>query len=384
MQDLVEQQLRDARAKVALVEVHQRLAGVDHLARLRVTHRRAVGIVEHALNEVARRALPHQPQLIGNADGAETVALVETAGSSIHLHLCAHLVVRQFRKGVGAPVKPGALLDQPVEMLLGLFIAHQIHLGKQVGLVQVFDGQAAGADLRGVEHGIEHPHAAGVELSHDTAFAQDGIADALPQLFRSGIQLHAVHFRDVLLAVRGLAGLRPLLQFLHEVVVLLEVVGPETRILHIQTRQGACVVEQRNEARPGAVEIAQQENGPLVRLQRTGHMVGIGPAAEHHHHRRLRVNLGKHLGAVALLGDEAMLALGVIAVCNLGRHANLGEGLLHLLQRPLLRGPAHLAGALAVVAIGDEINDTILAHVPCSLLPDMHRLSMAFTRQGVP
>ena len=47
--------------------------------------------------------------------------------------------MHQVRKLIRAPMEVGAFFDEPVEEVLGFAVADEIHLGEEIGLVEVFD-----------------------------------------------------------------------------------------------------------------------------------------------------------------------------------------------------------------------------------------------------
>ncbi len=83
--------------------------------------------------------------MIGNADGTETVTVVDPRSGGIHLHLHQYLRMNQIFILIGSPVKPGTLLDEPVQVVLGILIVDQSHFRDEVRLIQQFNGHADGS-----------------------------------------------------------------------------------------------------------------------------------------------------------------------------------------------------------------------------------------------
>ena len=83
------QQPVEARALVDFVEVRQRLAVEQHALAVARSHRRAVAVVERALDQVAGRQQVLQPLLILNADRVAAEVIGEAHRRDVHLGTAA-------------------------------------------------------------------------------------------------------------------------------------------------------------------------------------------------------------------------------------------------------------------------------------------------------
>ena len=88
------EQTVETRALIHLVEVHEWPPLVEHAGRTLGRDRRSLRVVEHPLDEVARRQEILEPLLILNADQIAAVAIGEPHRGHVHPALEEHLLPR--------------------------------------------------------------------------------------------------------------------------------------------------------------------------------------------------------------------------------------------------------------------------------------------------
>ncbi len=69
-------------------------------------------------------------------------------------------------------------------MLLRFGIAHQIHLGNQIRLIQIFNGHSRGAQFARIHDGVEHAHASRIKLTHNPPILENVRGQGVSEAFR--------------------------------------------------------------------------------------------------------------------------------------------------------------------------------------------------------
>jgi hypothetical protein len=82
-------------ALVDFVEVGNGLAPIEHALAVAAFHRRTIGVVERAFDEVARGHQILEPLLVLNADRVATEVVGDPHGRDVHLALHEDLVLGQ-------------------------------------------------------------------------------------------------------------------------------------------------------------------------------------------------------------------------------------------------------------------------------------------------
>ena len=171
-------------AFVNFVEVHHRLAFEQHSLAVAAADRRAIGIVERALDQVAGRQQIFQSLLILDADEVAAKVVGQPHGGDVHLALQENLLVGEIGIVLRAGVEPHAALFHPLAHRGGFVVADLRRFVIQRRLAEPFL-EHAGAMQQVVGHdGVEHAHAAFVEHAHDGFFAEQLFGEPLAQ--RSG------------------------------------------------------------------------------------------------------------------------------------------------------------------------------------------------------
>ena len=130
---------------------------------------------------------------------------------------------------------------------------------------------------------------------------------------------------------------------------------PQPRVVLAEARQRAGHAQHADQARPRALEIGQQQNRPAMLREARRQVMRVLPGGQQHDDRRLRIDAGEHVAALALVADEAVAAIGLERMRPLRAIAEAGDQ--HLRQprlELLLHRPALDVGRLAQIGVGDE------------------------------
>ena len=155
-----------------------------------------------------------------------------------------------------------------------------------------------------------------------------------------------IEFVDVGEIVRHTALGQPLMQLLLERLVG-ESLAPQRAVLLARLGQRAVEIEHADQARPLARPVGDGQDRRAMGEEPGQNVVGVLPHRLGDDDRRLRVDLGEHLEALLLAGDEAVLERRVVGMGALDLDAELRERGRDLLLHRLLRRPARFVGALA-------------------------------------
>ena len=144
-------------------------------------------------------------------------------------------------------------------------LGHLGHFDEQRRLRQAFHRHADVDQCLLREDAVDHAHAEAVEEAHDLLVAQHELADLLAdcpgwRLARRMGRVDGVQVRGVVL---DFATLQPGFEALEEELVV-ELARPQARIGFAQAVQRAGHAQHADEARPGAVEVGQQQHRPFM------------------------------------------------------------------------------------------------------------------------
>ena len=350
-----EHRLRNGRAHVDLVDAGNRLAGANDVAGF-IRNREAVGRADGAFGEVGRRARMREALLVLHAHRGQTEALGEAGHGDHHRALFEHLIAGEFGGRIAAELELHALGFVPGQAFFAQGLRYLGHLYEQRRLRQAFH-RHADIDQRFLrEDAVDHAHAEAVEQAHDLLVAQHEFAD-LPA-DRPGFALHHGMAGIDRVQVRGvvfdLAILQPGFQPFEEELVV-EVARPQARVGLAETVQRAGHAQHADEARPGAVEVGQQQHRAAMPGQARRQVVRVLPGGEQHDDRRVRIDRGEQVAAFALAADEAVALVALVQVRALGLDAETArQRLLQLGLEFVLYRPAGDVGRFTQVGIGDD------------------------------
>ena len=341
--------------------MRQRFAFEEHALAIGAGHRRAVGVVEHAFDEIARRCEVFEALLILDADGVAAELIGEAHGGDVHFALQQDLRLRQLRGLVGAELHLQALALQPSVNRRRVVIADVLHRGIEGGLAEPLLEAAGGVQQVIRDDRVEHAHAAFIEDAEDGFAGAEATREVAAGLLVIGGQFQQRQIANVGLIMRDFSARQPLAQTGLEKGVG-EGLAPQCGVAHAGLCERGVKVQHADESRPLAAPVRHREDRAAVRGQSGQHMMRILPDSLGNDQRRVGIDAAKNLDALALAGDEAVLFLRVVGVGAFDREAlrfdRFDEGVFHR----LLGGPAGLIRGETQIAAGDELDGWLCRH----------------------
>ena len=343
----------EARALVDFVEVHEWAALEEHAAGPGGGDGRAPRVVEHSLDEVARRQQVLEPLLVLDADAVAAEAVGDAQCRDIHPALQEHLLPCQVASLVAAEVEPHARLLEPAKD------RSRLALGDLHGLVvERALAESLLEDARRVEEAVgndrvEHPHAALVEHAHERlATAQVG-GEFHAHLLQRLRDAHRGDRHDVTRVVTH----RPVREPRPQVAVergAAEVVRPERGVGDARLRERSVEVEHPHEARPLSRPVGDGEDRTGVGREPGQHVVGVLPDRFRDDERRGRIDRLEDAQALPGARDEPMAARPAGGMSSHQRPSRTPEGRGQVGLHRLLGRPADPIRLLAKIATGDQ------------------------------
>ena len=338
---------------VHLVEVQEALAFEDEALAVAGFHRRAVGVVEHALHQIAGGQQILQALLVLDADGLAAEVIRDAQRCGVHLALKAHLIAGERGSVVLAQIEFHAALHHPPVNRECFTVRNLLRLVIKGALAQPLLEHAAGMQRMIGDDGVEHAHAALVEHAHDGLVLLQVLRQAFAKLLGLGRHFDLVQKLHVRQVVGHLAALQPLAQLACEEVIF-EILAPERGVLYTRLGQRAIQIQHAHKARPLAAPVGHRQDRALVRGQSRQHVVRVLPHGLGDDDGRFRIDVAKHFHAHFLRVDEAVLLHRIERMRALHRPALLLQRPLQGRFHGLLRWPARLIGGETQIATGDE------------------------------
>ncbi len=345
----------EAGAFIDFVEMRQCFTFKEHALAIGAAHGRAVGVVEHAFDEVAGGCEVFEALLILNADGGAAELVGKAHSGDVHFALKQDLRLGELRGLVCAEFHLQAFFVQPSEHGGSIGIAHFTHRGVECGLTEALFEATSGMQQVIRHDGVEHAHAAFIEDTEDGLLMTKTAREVASGRVVVGGQLQHGKRADVALIMFDRAGAEPLAQAVFEEGVA-EVLAPKRGVIHASLGEGSVEVQKTDEAGPLAAPVRHGEDGAAMRGQSSENVVRILPHSLRDDEGRVRIDVAEDLDAHLLRVDEAMLLhaikrVGAFDRTALGFECD-GEFVLHV----LLGGPAGLIGGKTEVARGNEVD----------------------------
>ena len=335
--------------------MRERLSRVEHTLAIARTHRRTVGVVQRALDEIARGQQIFQPLLILDADGVAAEIIRDPHGGDIHFALQANLRVGEIALVLRAGVEFHPLLLQPRAHGVGLGIRHAHRLGVKRGLAEAFLENSARVQRVIGYDGVEHAHAALVENAEDRFFAAELRGKFLAELRGARWHAHFLQRTRVRGVVRDATRLEPLPQFCAEKVVR-EIFAPQRRVAHTGLRERTVEVQHADEPRPLAAPIRDSQNRPAMRREPGEDVMRILPHRLGDDERRIGIHVAENFEAELLRINEAVLRFRIERMRAHDADTLGGERVGEQLFHRSLRRPADLICGEPQIATGDQLH----------------------------
>ena len=194
----------EPRALVDFVEVHERLAFVEHALAVAAADRRPIGVVERAFDQVARRQQVLEALLILNADQVAAEVVGDSHRGDVHFALLENLLVGEIGLVLRAGVELHAAVFDPLADGAGFVVADLRRFVVQRRLAEPLLEHAGRMQQVVGNDRVEHAHAAFVEDAHDRLVALRASRRAsCPSSTDSAANLALLIGHDVRLVVRA-------------------------------------------------------------------------------------------------------------------------------------------------------------------------------------
>ena len=331
------------------------LPGTDDSARL-VGNGEALGRTDGALGEIRGSAGLGQTLLILHADRRQAETLNEPGHGDQHGALLEHLIAGQLGRRIGAEHKAHAARFVPGQALLAQRRRHLAHFDQQIRLGQSLKRHADVGQGLLRENAVDHAHAEGVEQADDFLVLEN----IAPNLGaddpgrRPHHRVRLVQRQQVCDVVLDPSGLQPRLESLDEERVV-EGLGPQAGIGFVEAGQGSGHAQHADQTGPRAIEIGQQQHRTAVLHQARGQVVGVLPGSQQDDDRRLGIDAGENVAALALAADETMPLVRLDRMGPLeGDAKSVAQDVFQFRFEFLLDRPAIDVGRFAEIGIGDK------------------------------
>ncbi len=347
----------DRDALVHLVEVWQRVVGVQHPGAVAAGHRGPGHVVEQPLDQVAGRCQVLEALLVLDADGVEAEVVADPQRGDVHLVLPPQLSLGELARLVGPGAERHARLGEPAPHSIRLGVGDRLHLGPQRALRQPLLVDPERVQQLVVDDRVVHPHAAFVEDTDDGLLVEQLLRERDTQLaLRAAGQLGQV--ADVALVVLDAPRPDPRGDAVTEPPVS-PVDRPQRGVLVTHLRHAGVKAEQADQPRPPPGEVRHGEHRPAVAAEPGEHVVAVLPDRLGYHERRVQRDAGEHVQTHALAEDEAVTNAVVNLVRPLHAPAVLGQRVGDHALELLLRLPAGDVRRVAQVPGRDQIDGAL-------------------------